>query len=132
VNEIIIYTSGAFVAGFAIAWIIRTINIVKIRKSENSANGSWERERLMKENAQKEVAHTHNAKEQAEREYEKKLLAAHNIMKQMDNDILLLQQSNEETEELLKSGKPELHNIKLQLIEANNTIARYKAQLGLK
>jgi hypothetical protein len=50
----------------------------------------------------------------------------------MDNDILLLQQSNEETEELLKSGKPELHNIKLQLLEANNTIARYKSQLGLK
>ena len=131
-NEILIYTSIAFVTGFAFAWLLRSIKIVKIKKQENSANGSWERERLMKETAQKEVTHVHNAKEQAERDYEKKLLAAQNIIKQMDNDILLLQQSNEETEELLKSGKPELHNIKLQLIEANNTIARYKAQLGLK
>jgi hypothetical protein len=78
VNEIIIYTSGAFVAGFAIAWIIRTINIVKIRKSENSANGSWERERLMKENAQKEVTHTQRSrlKENMKKSYWQRIISS--------------------------------------------------------
>ncbi|MBS1496142.1 MAG: hypothetical protein JSU03_14305 [Bacteroidetes bacterium] len=127
-----IYAAVAFILGFAIAWVWRSATVVKIKKSENSANGSWEREKLMKENAQKEVLFTLNAKEQAEREFEKKLKAANQIIKQMDNDILLLQKNNEETEALLKAGKPELHQVKKQLIEANNTIARYKAQLGLK
>jgi peptidoglycan hydrolase CwlO-like protein len=131
-NEIIIYASIAFVIGFAAAWLIRSITVVKLKKLENSANGSWERERLMKENAQKEVTVAFNLKEQVEREYQKKLQTAQNNIKQMDQDILLLQQSNEETEALLKAGKPELHNLKLQLIEANNTIARYKAQFGNK
>ncbi len=130
--EIMIYAAVAFILGFAIAWVWRSATVVKIKKSENSANGSWEREKLMKENAQKEVLFTLNAKEQAEREFEKKLKAANQIIKQMDNDILLLQKNNEETEALLKAGKPELHQVKKQLIEANNTIARYKAQLGLK
>jgi hypothetical protein len=48
----------------------------------------------------------------------------------MDNDILLMQKSNEETEALLEKGEPAIHELKLKLIEANNTIARYKAQLG--
>jgi hypothetical protein len=50
----------------------------------------------------------------------------------MDADILLLQKSNEETEALLAKGEPAINELKLKLIEANNTIARYKAQLGEK
>ena len=50
----------------------------------------------------------------------------------MDGDILLLQKSNEETEALLAEGEPALHEMKLKLIEATNTIARYKAQYGEK
>ena len=57
---------------------------------------------------------------------------AHDLNKQMDSDILLLQKSNEETEALLKAGEPVIHSLKVKLIEANNTIARYKAQLGIK
>jgi hypothetical protein len=33
---------------------------------------------------------------------------------------------------LFKAGEPVIHSLKLKLIEANNTIARYKAQLGIK
>jgi hypothetical protein len=50
----------------------------------------------------------------------------------MDEDILLLQKSNEETERQLASSQPELHNLKLKMIEAQNVIARYKSQLGTK
>ena len=46
----------------------------------------------------------------------------------LDSDILLLQKSNEETEVLLQEGQPALHALKLQLLDAQNTIARYKAQ----
>jgi hypothetical protein len=45
---------------------------------------------------------------------------------------LLLQKSNEQTEALLQAGQPEVHALKIQLIEAQNTIARYKAQLAEK
>lgn len=131
-SQIIIYLGIAFIIGFGLAWLIRTLTVAKVKKLQNNTTGSWERERLMKETAQKESAHTHTVKESAEREFEKKLKSAQEIIKGMDNAILLLQKNNEETEALLKSGKPELHNIKLQLIEANNTIARYKAQLGIK
>ncbi len=48
--------------------------------------------------------------------------------KRIVEDILLLQKSNEETEELLKAGEPGIYNLKMKLIEANNEIARYKAQ----
>lgn len=131
-SEIIIYTSIALVIGFALAWILRSITVARLKKELNSTDGSWQREKLMKETAQKETAHAYAAKETAQHEWEKKLKAAEDAIKMMDHDILLLQKNNEETEALLKAGYPELHNTKLQLIEANNTIARYKAQLGLK
>ena len=86
----------------------------------------------MKETAQKENTAVYATHELAKREYEKQLQAAQEAINLMNKDILLLQKNNEETEALLKAGNPELHNLKLQLIEANNTIARYKAQLGIK
>ena len=131
-SQIIIYSSISFIIGFGLAWLVRSITVAKFKKLQKNTTGSWERERLMKETAQKERAHTHTAKELAQMEFEKKLKAVQQLIKQMDNDILLLQKSNEETEALLKAGKPELHSIKLQLIEAHNTLARYKAQLGIK
>ena len=131
-SEIFIYTGIAFIIGFGLAWLIRSIAVAKLKKLQNNISGSWERERLMKETAQKESTSTHTAKELAQWEFEKKLKASGEIIKQMDKDILLLQKNNEETETLLKAGKPELHAIKLQLIEANNTIARFKAQSGIK
>lgn len=131
-TQIIIYPAIAFIIGFALAWVLHTITVVKFKKAANSASGYLERERLMKETAQKENTYTHTAKEIAQMKFEKKLKAAEQTIKQMDEDILLLQKSNEETEALLKAGKPELHAIKLQLIEANNTIARYKAQVAVK
>ncbi len=50
----------------------------------------------------------------------------------MDESLVLLQKDNEETEKLLKAGQPLIHDLKMKLIEANNTIARYKAQLEQK
>jgi hypothetical protein len=50
------------------------------------------------------------------------------INKRLDEDILLLQKSNEETEALLEAGQPVIHALKLQLIAANNYIARNKLQ----
>ena len=61
-----------------------------------------------------------------------KLKSAEDLIKIMDNDILLMQKSNEETEALLAKGEPAIHELKLKLIEANNIISRYKAQVGDK
>lgn len=127
-----IYAGVALVVGFAIAWIIQLVNITKIKKEHKSMQGFLESEKLMKETLQKENIQVHQIKQATELELHRKLKEAVELTKMMDADILLLQKSNEETEAQLAASQPELHAIKLKLIEANNTIARYKAQLGIK
>lgn len=129
---IYIYAGTAFIAGFITAWIIRTITLSKTRKMLKSAEGYLESEKLMKETLQKENVHVHQTKQVVELEFAKKLKDSQALNRMLDQNILLLQKSNEETEALLKTGLPALHELKIKLIEAQNTIARYKAQLELK
>jgi len=124
--NIYLYTAIAFVAGFLIAWIVRSISISQLRKQYKSASGYLESETLKKETLQKELQHVHASKTVLETSLTEKLERALKLAKQMDEDILLLQKSNEETEALLKAQAPEVHALKLKLIEANNTIARMK------
>ena len=128
-NYLFIYIIVAFAAGFFVAWVFRTLTLEKNRKSQKRMEGLLESERLMKEKLRKENIHVYQAKDMIESELLKKLKEAESLNKIMDADILLLQKSNEETEALLKAGEPALHQLKLKLIEANNTIARYKAQV---
>ncbi|MEO6229086.1 MAG: hypothetical protein ABIP10_03105 [Ferruginibacter sp.] len=86
----------------------------------------------MKETLQKENNLVHQNKMSIELEFDKKLKQAEALNKILDENILLLQKSNEETEALLLKGEPELHAMKLKLLEAQNTIARFKAQTGVK
>ena len=125
----IIYVIVAFVIGLAVAWVIGYIRLTKVRKELKSTQGYLESEKLMKETVQKELAVTHQNKMATELDLSIKLQTAEKAMQQMDSDILLLQKSNEETEALLEAKQPEVHAIKLQLIEAQNNAARYKAQL---
>ena len=101
-------------------------------RSQKSTEGYLESEKLMKETLQKENTLLHQNKQTAELEFSKKLREARELNKMLDQDILLLQKSNEETEALLQQGLPALHDLKLKLIEAHNTIARYKAQAEIK
>ena len=127
-TQIYIYTIIAFIIGFILAWIIRTLAMEKIKKLLKSTQGYLESETLKKETLQKENIQVHQKKQIAKMECGKKLEQALELNKMLDSDILLLQKSNEETEALLAEGQPALHALKMQLIEANNTIARYKAQ----
>ena len=121
-----IYTGVAFIVGFIAAWVIRTITIAKLTKLQKGTEGYLESERLMKETLQKENMMVHQMKQTIELEYTKKLKDSQDLNKILDENILLLQKSNEETEALLKAGEPALYDIKLKLIEAQNTIARMK------
>ena len=127
--DIIIYIIVAFVVGLVIAGVIAYIKLTKVRKELKSTQGYLESEKLMKETVQKELATVHQNKMAAELDLSLKLQTAEKTIHQMDSDILLLQKSNEETEALLEAKQPEIHAIKLQLIEAQNAVARYKAQL---
>jgi len=127
-TQIYIYTIIAFIIGFILAWITRTLAMEKIKKLLKSTQGYLESETLKKETLQKENIHVHQKKQIAEMECGKKLEQALELNKMLDSDILLLQKSNEDTEALLAEGQPAIHLIKMQLIEANNSIARYKAQ----
>lgn len=127
-----IYIGAAFLAGFILAWIIRTVSMAKVKKEHKSMQGLLESEKLIKETAHKENAFLLQAADASVLKTAEKLKAAENLIKVMDNDILLLQKSNEETEALLEKNEPAIHELKLKLIEANNTIARNKAQSGSK
>ena len=127
-----IYIIAAFVGGFLLAFIILMITIQKLKKEHKSAQGLLESERLKKETAQKENSFLIQSSDTHLLTTKERLRKAEAIAKQMDADILLLQRSNEETEALLAKGEPAVNELKLKLIEANNTIARYKAQLGEK
>ena len=129
-SSLILYSVISFVVGFLLAWFLRTIFIFQLKKSKKSTDGFLESERLMKETLKNENAVAHKQKQTIEIELSKKIADSQNIIRQMDTDILLLQKSNEETEALLSAGQPEIHQLKMKLIEAQNTIARYKAQLG--
>ena len=126
-TEIYIYAGIAFITGFLIAWIIRTTTLAKIKKLLKGTQGYLESEKLKKETVQRENVLAHQMKQSIELELTSKLKESQEINKVLDENILLLQKSNEETEALLKVGQPALHDLKLKLIEAYNTNARYKA-----
>ena len=130
--SIYIYIVIGFIVGFVAAWIIQLIAIQKIKKENKSVKGLLESEKLIKETAQKENYFLLQNADAALLTTKLKLKSAEDLIKIMDTDILLMQKSNEETEALLAKGEPAIHELKLKLIEANNVIARYKAQVGDK
>ena len=127
-EQIYIYSGIAFITGFIVAWILRTWVLIKIKKSHRDINSLFETEKLRKELLQKENLELYKMNDAAKAEFAAKVNKLTSDNKRIVEDILLLQKSNEETEALLKAGEPELYNLKIKLIEANNEIARYKAQ----
>jgi hypothetical protein len=121
-----------FIIGFVVAFFVQLLTINKLKKEHKSMEGLLESERLKKETAQKENQFLIQSGDAALITTKERLKKAQELAKMMDNDILLLQKSNEETEALLAKGEPAINELKLKLIEANNTIARYKAQFGAK
>ena len=101
----------------------------KMYRKVKSLEGLLESERLVKETLRKENALAFNLKESVESELGSKLKEAHTAIKSMDEDILLLQKSNEMNEAEFRASQPEIYDLKMKLIEAHNTISRLKGQL---
>ncbi|MBX2887836.1 MAG: hypothetical protein KF829_04215 [Ferruginibacter sp.] len=131
-SENIILAVAAFIIGFGLAWLIRSITLMKNIKAKKSMEGFLESERLMKEKLQKENRTILEIKSSIESNAQQRIGQLQDVIKQMDEDILLLQKDNEQTEYMLNTQVPALVELKMKLIEANNTISRYKSQLGLK
>ena len=129
VTQLFLFSLIFFIVGFLVAWVIRTYTIQEFKKNLKSTEGLLESERLIKETLRKENALAFQLKENVETELGNKIKQAEEVIKVMDEDILLLQKSNEETETMFQVTQPELYNLKLKLIEANNTISRLKSQL---
>ena len=128
-TQIYIYAGISFALGFFLSLFIFIINLLRIKKALKSTQGFLESEKLIKERLQKENSRLHQIKEAISSDHDAKIQELKTVIRMMDQDILLLQKSNEETEALLSSTNPMVHSLKLKLIEANNTIARYKAQV---
>ena len=127
-QQIYLYTGIAFITGFILAWIVRTLALLKTKRSLRSINSFFETEKLRKELLHKENLELHKINDAAKAEFAARVNKLTSDNKRIVEDILLLQKSNEETEALLKAEEPELYNLKMKLIEANNEVARYKAQ----
>ncbi len=125
-TQSLIFLVTGLLIGFAAAWLIRSKSVAKLKKEQQDTEGFLEREKLGKERLQRETELFY----QRETELIRKLESMIQQNRQMDNDILLLQKSNEETEALLQAKEPEVYALKIKLIEANNTIARMKAVPG--
>ncbi len=128
-NSLLSSILAAFILGFISAWIIRALSFQKLKKSNKSIQGFLESERLVKETLRKENALAFQLKKDVEISLGHKLKEAESTIKTMDENILLLQKSNELIEAEFKAAEPELYQLKMKLIEANNTISRLKAQL---
>ncbi len=126
--SVYIYIGAAFLGGFIIAWLIQIVKIAKVKKENKSLQGLLESERLIRETTQKENNFLLQSADASLINTKEELKKAQLLIKTMDEDILLLQKSNEETEALLAKGEPALNEMRMKLIEANNMIARYKAQ----
>lgn len=131
-TDVIIYAAAAFVLGFAMAWLIRSLTVSKAKRSSKEVNSLLANEKLIKETQRKESLAIQQHQQAKEIELEKRLREKDALLKEMDINILLLQKSNDETEDLLKARSPEIHALKLKLLEAQNTIARLKSRLGEK
>lgn len=129
-TQALIIALVCFAIGFIIAFIIHLVISGRQKKELKSVQGFLESEKLMKDTLKKENATLFQLRQASEMDLIKKIQEAQQFIKRQDEDILLLQKSNEETEAQLQITQPELHAIKLKLIEAQNTIARYKGQLG--
>ena len=129
-KDIYIYALIGFVIGTIITIIAGLIPIARLKKLNKSLSGFLESEKLRKETHLKENNALHELKRATADDFDVRLKEVLAINKRLNEDILLLQKSNEETETLLEAGFPVVHTLKLQLIEANNAIARYKAQLA--
>ena len=125
-----IIACACFAAGLITGLIIMLLVRTRLKKELKSTQGFLEIEKLKKDTLKKENKTLSDLRDMNEMELIKKLQDAKGLIKTMDEDILLLQKSNEETEAQLQITQPELHAIKLKLIEAQNTIARYKGQIG--
>ncbi len=127
-QQIYLYAGLAFIAGFIMAWIIRTLALLKTKKSLRSISSLFETEKLRKDLLQKENLELYKINDAVKADLSAKVNKLTSDNKRIVEDILLLQKDNEESDALLKAGEPEIFNLKVKLIEANNEIARYKAQ----
>jgi len=128
-NSILTTVLPVFIFGFLTAFICIAFAAKKMFRKIKSLEGLLESERLVKEILRKENALAFNLKESVESELGSKLKDAQSTIKSMDEDILLLQKSNEMNEAEFKTSQPEIYDLKMKLLEAQNTISRLKGQL---
>lgn len=123
---IYIYPFVAFVVGVLLSWFFNENRISNLQKELKSAQGLLESEVLKKETAQKENKFLIQSSDAMLLHTKEQLKRSKEIISVLDMDILLLQKSNEETEALLAKGETAIPELKLKLIEAQNTISRLK------
>lgn len=119
----------SFIIGISVCWIYHAVKSYKQNRIIKSLEGLLESERLVKETLRRENALAFQLKENVEFDLNAKLKIAEKKIKSQDEDIILLQKSNEMTEAEFKAAQPEIYDLKIKLIAAQNTISRLKAEL---
>jgi len=128
----ILYIIGAAAGGFLLGFALSLLLSRKPNKERETLILELEKANNKLIELKNKLVESNAALIREQQLNQEKMLFLNSEKGSMVKEIQQLKEHNQEIDRLLKEGQPVIHSLKLKLIEANNTIARYKAQLGLK
>jgi len=124
----IITALAGLLPGLLVALLIKQ----KAAKKLNELKDLAEEERSRNAKISERLAEMEKMQQAENSKYATRIQNMNHEIGVLKNENEMLVTHNRELDQLLKEGQPVIHSLKMKLIEANNTIVRYKARLGLK
>ncbi|MEO6556074.1 MAG: hypothetical protein ABIN92_01055 [Ferruginibacter sp.] len=123
------YIAIAFLSGGIIAWLLRSISLSSAIKKNMQLNEQRAEDKLLMEKLQTEHSALQHEKIHDLESFSKRYKELESVNASLQHQVAILTNKFDESDALLKAGQPVIHSLKLKLIEANNTIARYKGRM---
>jgi predicted nucleic acid-binding Zn-ribbon protein len=119
----------AVLLGAVAGWFIRNAGYRSLKNMTNDLQGQLAAANERNEKLQTELLSSGSRVTELQKSLHDTRVTESDRNKNLEAEISRLTARLAETDALLHSGQPVVHALKLKLIEANNTIVRYKAKL---
>lgn len=123
---IIIAAIGGLVTGGLVALFFK----LRASRKEQALEGDLDNRKVQLHELKSKLLEEASQFELARKNFETKTQLLEKEKQELKQEVGELKQKNMELDQLLKEGQPVIHSLKLKLIEANNSIARYKGKFG--
>jgi len=120
----------ALILGVVVGWILRSIGYRSLKDKASILGAQLLQNQQQSEILKNELASSENSYKELHESYDINRVKANEDNVVLQEELLQLTAKLAETDALLLSGQPVVHALKLKLIEANNTIVRYKSKLA--